>query len=222
MPAERRGGRLVAALEAAVSLPSHRLLLGWSARPLRKHASRGIRRRCSATSEGRQRRPPSAAFRWRLRLIVPHGEPQASTSRCGRCAPDGRTSRRAVRRKHRAGAGFGVGEVRSPRVPKRSLQARETAGTRNRYGEPSVQADRVGSFGLPRRRGSKKTRGCQGHKRGACGHAPHARHARAATPARVCGGGRQGWRRSNCRAPYLLSELIAHAHRAFWLRHGVL
>jgi hypothetical protein len=153
-------------------------------------------------------------------LIVPHGEPQASTSRCGRCAPDGRTSRRAVRRKHRAGAG--VGEVRSPRVPKRSLQARETAPTRPQYGEPSVQADRVGSFGLPRRRGSKKTRGCKGHKRGACGHAPHARHARATTPARVCGGGRQGWRRSNCRAPYLPSELIAHAHRAFWLRHGVL
>ena len=159
MPAERRGGRLVAALEAAVSLPSHRLLLGWSARPLRKQASRGIRSR---------------------------------------------------------------GEVRSPRVPKRSLQARETAPTRPQYGEPSVQADRVGSFGLPRRRGSKKTRGCQGHKRGACGHAPHARHAHATTPARVCGGGRQGWRRSNCRAPYLLSELIAHAHRAFWSRHGVL
>ena len=107
-------------------------------------------------------------------------------------------------------------------VPAREgVQARETVERRTQDGQPSVQADRVGSFGLPRRRGAIYARGCQGHKGGTRGQAPHARHARAATPARVCGGGRQGWRRSNCRAPYLPSGLIARAHRASWSTCGV-
>ena len=50
MPAECRGGRLVAALEAAVSLPSHRLLLGPSARPLRKMVGQGVKVRMDAAS----------------------------------------------------------------------------------------------------------------------------------------------------------------------------
>ena len=88
-------------------------------------------------------------------------------------------------------------------------------------GQPSVQADREGSFGLPRRRGAIYARGCQGHKGGTRGQILSARYARATTLARVCGGGRQGWRRPGCRAPYLPSGLIARAHRASWSTCGV-
>jgi hypothetical protein len=68
------------------------------------------------------------------------------------------------------------------------LQARETAHTRNRYGEPSVQADGVGSFGRPRTWAPATPVACKG------GEPP-----REGIPARVCGGGRQGWRRPNCK-----------------------
>ena len=106
-----------------------------------------------------------------------------------------------------------------PLIP--SLQARETVDSRTQDGQPSVQADREGSFGLPRRRGAIYARGCQGHKGGTRGQILSARYARATTLARVCGGGRQGWRRPDCRAPYLPSGLIARAHRASWSTCGV-
>ena len=93
-----------------------------------------------------------------------------------------------------------------PLIP--SLQAREIVERRTQDGQPSVQADREGSFGLPRRRGAIYARGCQGHKGGTRGQILSARYARATTLARVCGGGRQRWRWPDCRAPYLPSCLL--------------
>ena len=80
-----------------------------------------------------------------------------------------------------------------------TLQARETAHTRNRYGEPSVQADGVGSFGRPRTWAPATPVACKGPEPPREGGRDKPGTHAAAILARVCGGGRQGWRLPNCK-----------------------
>ena len=80
-----------------------------------------------------------------------------------------------------------------------TLQARETAHTRNRYGEPSVQADGVGSFGRPRTWAPATPVACKGPEPPRDGGRDKPGTHAAAILARVCGGGRQGWRLPNCK-----------------------
>ena len=80
-----------------------------------------------------------------------------------------------------------------------TLQARETAHRRPRYGEPSVQADGVGSFGRPRTWAPATPVACKGPEPPREGGRDKPGTHAAAILARVCGGGRQGWRLPNCK-----------------------
>lgn len=79
------------------------------------------------------------------------------------------------------------------------MQARETAHRRPRYGEPSVQADGVGSFGRPRTWAPATPVACKGPEPPREGGRDKPGTHAAAILARVCGGGRQGWRLPNCK-----------------------
>ena len=79
------------------------------------------------------------------------------------------------------------------------MQARETAHRRPRYGEPSVQADGVGSFGRPRTWAPATPVACKGPEPPRDGGRDKPGTHAAAILARVCGGGRQGWRLPNCK-----------------------
>ena len=69
----------------------------------------------------------------------------------------------------------------------------------HRYGEPSVQADGVGSFGRPRTWAPATPVACKGPEPPREGGRDKPGTHAAAILARVCGGGRQGWRLPNCK-----------------------
>eukprot|EP01046_Picozoa_sp_COSAG06_P017631 COSAG06_NODE_1205_length_10274_cov_36.044816_4_plen_178_part_00 len=113
-----------------------------------------------------------------------------------------------------------------PKRPKRpkwcsvpTLQARETTHMRPRYGEPSVQADGVGSFGRPRTWAPAPPVACKGGEPPREGGRNKPGTHATTIPARVCGGGRQGWWRPNCKGAVPTDS--ANCSRASGLLVGV-